>query len=61
MTIANRPVHATASDREIDFILYRPAERFEVLQMDVLDEPMASDHRPLVLELRVLPPGDRND
>jgi endonuclease/exonuclease/phosphatase family metal-dependent hydrolase len=40
--------------REIDFILYRPGDRFEVVLMDVLDEPMASDHRPLVLELRMV-------
>lgn len=40
-------------DREIDYILYRPVNRLEVLWLDVLDEQMASDHRPLVLELRV--------
>jgi endonuclease/exonuclease/phosphatase family metal-dependent hydrolase len=38
------------SDRpavEIDFVLYRPRARFEVLDVDVLDEPRVSDHRPL--------------
>jgi endonuclease/exonuclease/phosphatase family metal-dependent hydrolase len=35
-------------DREIDYVLHRPAQAFAVLHMDVLDEPLASDHRPLV-------------
>ena len=38
-------------DREIDFILLWPPDRFERLHMDVLDEPMASDHRPIVLDV----------
>lgn len=42
------------ANREIDFIAFRPAERFAVVESRVLDEPLASDHRPilLVLELR---------
>jgi endonuclease/exonuclease/phosphatase family metal-dependent hydrolase len=41
-------------EREIDFIVYRPLGRFTVLESRVIDEPVASDHRPvlLVLELR---------
>jgi endonuclease/exonuclease/phosphatase family metal-dependent hydrolase len=42
-----------APDREIDFIIYRPEDRFEVVEHRVIDEPVASDHRPLLLELRV--------
>lgn len=40
--------------REIDFILLRPGERFAVIESRVIDEPVASDHRPvlLVVELR---------
>ncbi len=38
-------------EREIDFIMYRPADRFEVIRHVVLDEPVASDHRPVLLEL----------
>jgi endonuclease/exonuclease/phosphatase family metal-dependent hydrolase len=40
--------------REIDFILLRPGNRFRVLEYRVLDEPVASDHRPIlmVVELR---------
>jgi len=49
--------HSRDPKTEIDYILYRPAERLRVVRMDVLDEPLVSDHRPLVLERRVLPDG----
>lgn len=35
--------------REIDFIVYRPAGRFRVVESRVIDEPVASDHRPVLL------------
>ena len=38
-------------EREIDYFFYRPAASFRVLQQRVLDEPVISDHRPLLLEL----------
>ncbi|MCH2183498.1 MAG: DUF3472 domain-containing protein [Mariniblastus sp.] len=38
--------------REIDFILYRPEDAFQVLDIDVIDEPVVSDHRPVTLDLR---------
>lgn len=44
-------------DREIDFIMYRPAGRFQVLEHRPIDEPLASDHRPLLLELRLREPN----
>jgi endonuclease/exonuclease/phosphatase family metal-dependent hydrolase len=39
--------------RQIDFILYRPATRWKVVEVQVLDEAVASDHRAIfaVLEL----------
>lgn len=37
--------------REIDFVLVRPGTRFEVLSQRLLDEPVASDHRPVFVEL----------
>lgn len=49
-----------APEREIDYILYRPAERFEIVRVDVIDEPLASDHRPVFMELR-LADADTND
>ncbi len=46
------PSHDPA--REIDFVLVRPKDGFRVLEHRVLDETVASDHRPifLVLEIR---------
>jgi endonuclease/exonuclease/phosphatase family metal-dependent hydrolase len=49
---------ATNPRSEIDFILYRPADRFEVVSIDVLDEPVISDHRPVLMVLRLLPARD---
>jgi len=37
--------------REIDFFLLQPSGRFEILSQRVLDEPVISDHRPLMIEL----------
>jgi endonuclease/exonuclease/phosphatase family metal-dependent hydrolase len=39
--------------RQIDFVLVRPAQRWEVIETRVLDEAIASDHRAIfsVLEL----------
>ena len=39
--------------REIDFIAYRPSELFEILEHRVIDEPIASDHRPVLLVVRM--------
>lgn len=36
--------------REIDYVLMRPFDRFEVLGQRLLDEPVASDHRPVLVE-----------
>ncbi len=41
--------------RKIDWILFRPARRWRVLEVKVLDEPVASDHRPLQAVLELLP------
>ncbi len=42
-------------DREIDFIMFRPADRFVVREHRVVAETEASDHRPVLLELELLP------
>ncbi len=42
-------------DRRIDYVLYRPADRWQVVEVRVLDEPVASDHRPLLAVLRRVP------
>ena len=46
---------ATDPRIEIDFVMYRPVERFEVVSIDVLDEPVVSDHRPVLAGLRLRP------
>ena len=40
--------------RQIDYVLFRPADRWRVVEVRVLDEAVASDHRPIlaVLETR---------
>lgn len=47
-------IPAPKPTRQIDFVLFRPADRWKVIEVRVLDEPAASDHRPIlaVLELR---------
>jgi endonuclease/exonuclease/phosphatase family metal-dependent hydrolase len=34
--------------RQIDYVLYRPAARWKVVSVEVIDEQVASDHRPLL-------------
>lgn len=38
-------------EREIDFVAFRPSNRFAVVESRVIDEPVASDHRPVLLVL----------
>ena len=38
---------------EIDFILYRTSGAARVIHIDVVDEPLVSDHRPLFLDLEL--------
>ncbi|MBO21195.1 MAG: hypothetical protein CMM26_02265 [Rhodospirillaceae bacterium] len=44
---SDRPV------REIDFVMLRPAEAFEVAEHRVIEEPVASDHVPLLIVLHI--------
>jgi endonuclease/exonuclease/phosphatase family metal-dependent hydrolase len=39
-------------DRRIDYVMYRPANKWKVAEVRVLDEPVASDHRPVLTVLR---------
>ena len=41
-------------DRWIDYVLVRPREQWEVVEVRVLDERVASDHRPLLAVLRLM-------
>lgn len=38
--------------RWIDYVMVRPADRWQVTEARVLDEPVASDHRPVLAVLR---------
>lgn len=42
-------------EREIDFIMLRPGDRFAVREHRVIPETLASDHRPVLIELELLP------
>ncbi len=44
--------------RQIDFILYRPGKRWKILETRVLAEAIASDHRPILAVLELLPGED---
>jgi len=46
---------STGPIREIDFVAYSLGGRFEVVGQRLLDEPVASDHRPLFVELVLVP------
>ncbi|MBM3746668.1 MAG: endonuclease [Acidobacteria bacterium] len=48
---------AGAPQRQIDFILYRPADRWRVVEVRVIEESVASDHRPILAVLELLPPA----
>lgn len=41
--------------RQIDYVLYRPQTRWTVLGAEVLDEAVASDHRPILAVLQRVP------
>lgn len=43
---------ADKPDHCIDYVMCRPADRWKVVELRVLDEPVASDHRPVLAVLR---------
>jgi endonuclease/exonuclease/phosphatase family metal-dependent hydrolase len=43
--------------RQIDYVLIRPKARWRIIEVNVLDEPVASDHRPVLAVLELVPPG----
>lgn len=46
---ANRPT------QQIDFVLFRPRDRWKVVEVKVVDEAVASDHRPIFAVLELTP------
>ncbi len=41
----------------LDYVLYRPATAWRVIEVQVVDETVASDHRPVLAVLEMVPPG----
>lgn len=41
--------------KKIDYVLFRPANRWRVLETRVINEKVASDHRPVLVVLELLP------
>lgn len=54
---AEPTVPADKPAMRIDYVFVRPAERWRVIDVQVLDEPVASDHRPVWVELEYVHPG----
>jgi len=48
-------IPVTNPARQIDFVLFRPQPRWQVVEVQVLDESVASDHRPILAVLELLP------
>ena len=40
-------------DREIDYFMWKSADSFTILHQELLDEPVISDHRPLLIDIVV--------
>ncbi|MEM6505923.1 MAG: endonuclease/exonuclease/phosphatase family protein, partial [Planctomycetota bacterium] len=52
-----KPTYPSKTPRiRIDYVFVRPAERWRVLNVQVLDEPAASDHAPVLVELEYIQP-----
>ena len=47
-------------DRQIDFVLFRPTVRWKVVETRVFEETIASDHRPILAVLELLPEVPEN-
>jgi endonuclease/exonuclease/phosphatase family metal-dependent hydrolase len=58
-TRSNRTLRATVPVGnpilQIDYVLFRPGDRWTVIETRVLDEAVASDHRPILAVLEVAP------
>jgi len=48
-------IPVTKPTKQIDFVFYRPAKRWKVVEVKVLDEAIASDHRAILAVLEFVP------
>lgn len=54
--LTNQPTYPSSHPvKKIDYVLYKPANRWRVLESKVIDEKIASDHCPLLTVLELLP------
>ena len=51
-------VPVTQPERQIDYILFRPQARWRVVEVKVLEEAVASDHRAIFADLELGPSGN---
>ena len=53
-----KPTHPSVKPaRKIDYIMYKPKDRWKVVEVKVIDEKVASDHCPVLAVLELLPEG----
>ncbi len=48
-------VPSIAPDKQIDYVLVRPNKRWRIIDVSVIEEGLASDHRPILMTLELLP------
>lgn len=54
--LTNQPTYPSEQPtKKIDYVLYKPVNRWRVLETKVIDEKIASDHCPLLTVLELLP------
>ena len=46
-----KTIRSNNPERQIDYVLFRSKKNWNVVDVKVLNEPMASDHRPIVMSL----------
>jgi len=59
--VAHPTIPAAIPTRQIDYILFRPAASWKIIETTVLDEPIASDHRPLLAVFELSASSSEND
>jgi endonuclease/exonuclease/phosphatase family metal-dependent hydrolase len=47
---------ATTPDRQLDYVALHPVDAWEIVRAEVIDEAIASDHRPLLATVELLSP-----
>lgn len=52
-------ISSNAPTRQIDYVMFRPKGMWDVTDVKVLDEPIASDHLPIVMTLEFLVGADQ--